>query len=1065
MGAVSERRLMLDFYQMLDFSHLHVHSAFSFLDSSASVQDLVLRAAEQGQPALALTDVSSVTGIPSLVKLCAKAGIKPIGGCEIILDGHRLTMLADGPTGWTSLCQILTAASLRDVKRQGAVVQWEDLEAYHHGLVCLSGCSLRGRTAALIRAKRYSQAEDYARRCLTLFGRGNFFIEVTRTLSEGEHEVSCRLLELAEHLGVSSIATNPVHHAGKLGVAAWEILCRVRLGIAPEDEHPELPFNGEQYVKSQEAISRLFVDRPDVLQNAAALTERLAPPLTLGTRHLPKFPHIPPGESAFSFLAARAWGGAEKRYKEEKQYKSMSGEVQARLVHELETIRDLGFCDYFLVCADICNEARRRGIGHAMRGSAVGSAVCYVLGMSEHDPIARNVSFDRFLSKGRAKPPDIDIDFQHDLRDDMMTYVRDTYGHDKVANVSNYVTFRARSLLRDLGKAMGFDTSEIDRLRELLGYSRGDELAEEIERKPELREIGIDAAQYADLFALCAQLSGLPRHLGTHSSGIVVSDIPLAEVIPLYWAAKGVTVVAADKDDAEDIGLLKIDQLSLRALTAIQIATESLSDRPGFDYAGRDREDPETLAMIRAAQTVTGFQLESPAQISLQWRLRASKFDDLVASVALIRPGPLLGKTVQHYIARRHGQEAVTYPLPELEPVLSETYGRILFQDQVLDVVRIIGDLNPDGADKFQKAITHARNKEEMARLGLDLYEKVKARGMTKKAFASIWKQIVGFASYGFCQGHALAFADHAQGTSWLLCHHPAEFLAAVLSVEPCGFWPVNTVVSEAKRRGVTVYGPCVNRSEWQRWALEETGLEDDGAAIRCSLSYVQELARAGAAVLEERRLRGVFTSLADFCSRCHFLSREQIEWLTLAGALDCLTPNRRQTLWGLPLLHRESRRERRGVNERDADGQAALDVPIPVTLSDSLTDFDFHERYWKEWAALGFSPLGHPVQFVRDALAEQGVMPCASLQDAKAGEKVTLAGLIIRVHKPPTAGGCVFFSLEDETALIHVTVLPDAYQRIGAAVYGAGMVVVTGRADKRGEGTGLLAQTVRLVQ
>ena len=879
---------------MTPFSHLHAHSAFSFLDSASSVQDLVLRAAEQGQPALALTDTNSVTGIPSLTKFCAKAGIKPIGGCEVALDGSRLTLLADGPTGWTSLCQILTAASLRDAKRQGPVVQWEDLEAHHDGLVCLSGCSQRGRTAALVRAKRYNQAEEYARRCLSLFGAGNYYIEVTRTLSEGEHEVSCRLLELAERLGVPAVATNPVHHAGKLGVAAWEILCRVRLGLAPEDEHPELPFNGEQYVKSGDAISRLFADRPDVIQNAAALAERLAPPLTLGVRHLPKFPHIPPGESAFSFLAARAWGGAEKRYKD------MSGEVQTRLVHELETISGLGFCDYFLVCADICNEARRRGIGHAMRGSAVGSAICYVLGMSEHDPIARNVSFDRFLSKGRAKPPDIDIDFQHDLRDDMMNYVRKTYGDDRVANVSNYVTFRARSLLRDLGKAMGFDTSEIDRLRELLGYSRGDELTEEIERKPELREIGIDTAQYADLFALCAQLSGLPRHLGTHSSGIVVSDVPLAEVIPVMWAGKGVTVVAADKDDAEDIGLLKIDQLSLRALTAIQIATESLSGHTGFDYAGRDREDPETLAMIRAAQTVTAFQLESPAQMALQWRLKADKFDDLVASVALIRPGPLLGKTVQHYIARRHGQEAVTYPLPELEPVLAETYGRILLQDQVLDVVRNIGNLNPDEADKFQKAITHARSKEEMARLGVGLYERVKARGMTKKAFANIWKQIVGFASYGFCHGHALAFADHAQGTAWLLCHHPAEFLAAVLSVEPCGFWPVNTVVSEAQRRGVKVYGPCVNRSEWQRWALE-----DDGSAIRCSLSYVQELARAGAAVLEERRLRGQFASLEEFCSRCHFLSREQIEWLTLAGALDCLAPNRRQTLWGLPLLHR----------------------------------------------------------------------------------------------------------------------------------------------------------------
>ena len=909
---------------------------------------------------------------------------------------------------------------------------------------------LERRTAALVRAKRYKQGEEYARRCLSLFGVGNFFIEVTRTMTEDEREISCRLVQLAAHLKVPVIATNPIHHATKMGAAAYEAMCRVRLGLAPEEEHADLPFNAESYLKNGDAMARLFADHPDALPNAAGLAERLAPPLTPGARHLPKFPHVPPGESAFSFLAARAMGGAEKRYR------NQSSSVRDRLIHELETIRDLGYCDYFLVCADICNEARRRGISHAMRGSAVGSAVCYVLGMSEHDPIARNISFDRFLSKGRAKPPDIDIDFQHDLRDDMMIYVRETYGPDNVANVSNYVTFRARSLLRDLGKVMGFDTGDIDRLRELLGYSRGDELVAEIGRTPELREIGLNADQYSDLFALCAQLSGLPRHLGTHSSGIVVSDVPLAEVIPLYWAAKGVTVVAADKDDAEDIGLLKIDQLSLRALTAIQIATESLSDREGFDYAGRNREDLETLAMIRAAQTVSVFQLESPAQISLQWRLKADKFDDLVASVALIRPGPLLGKTVDRYIARRHGQEPVTYPLPELEPVLSETYGRILFQDQVLDVVRIIGDLAPDEADKFQKTITHARSNEEMARLGLGLYERVKARGMSKKAFARIWKQIKGFSKYGFCAGHALAFADHAQGTAWLLCHHPAEFLAAVLFVEPCGFWPVSTVVAEAQRRGVRVHGPCVNRSGWQRWRLE-----DRGAAIRCSLSYVRELARAGAAVVEERRVRGAFPMLEDFCSRCHFLSREQVEWLVLAGALDCLSPNRRQTLWGLPLLHRESRRGRRGVDESDADGQGALDVPIPVTLAGGMADFDIHDRYWKQWGALGFSPLGHPIQFVRAALEEQGVMPCSSLQGAKAGQKVKLGGLVLRPHRPPNAGGCVFFSLEDETALVQVTVLPDVYQRLGAAMYGSGVVMVSGRAERRGEGVSLLADSV----
>lgn len=716
---------------MPSFIHLHVRSAFSFLDGSSSVDALVLRAAELGQSALALTDCGSITGIPHFVKRCQQAAIKPIGGCEVAVQGMgNLTLLADGPAGWASLCCLLSTASLRDVRRKGLdvrrkgpLVTWEDLEAFHAGLVCLSGQPDVGKVPILLRLGRYAEAVEVVRRCQSLFGRGNYFLEVTRARLPGERALCQSLRRLADSFGAAPIATNGVRHATKAGVAAHEALCRVRLGLAPHQQHADLPFNGERFLKSTGEMARLFADRPEAACNAAQLSERLSPPLDPAARHLPVYPHLPLGESPFSLLAELTWCGAKKRYGER-----LTDTVRVRLVHELETICDLGYCDYFLVCWDICWQARKRGIRHALRGSGVGSAVAYCLLMSNHDPVARNVSFDRFLSKGRAKPPDIDIDFAHDERDGMMQYVRDTYGEDKVANVCNYVTYRGRSLLRDFGKALGFDTDDVERLRELLGHSRGDDLAEQIARTPELRALGIETERYTDLFALCAQLAGLPRHLGTHSSGIVVSDQPLAVVAPIQWAAKGVTVVSLDKDDVEapGIGLLKIDQLSLRALTAIEQATKTITLRDSaFDYDGRDREDPETLAMIRAAQTVTCFQLESPAQMALQWRLRADRFDDLVASVALIRPGPLLGKTVEPYVRRRHCWEKVTYPLPELEPVLRETYGRILFQDQAIAVVRVVGGFTPDEADQFQKAITHARSKEEMQRLGLLLYQRV----------------------------------------------------------------------------------------------------------------------------------------------------------------------------------------------------------------------------------------------------------------------------------------------------------------------------------------------------
>ena len=954
------------------FAHLHTHSAFSFLDGSSSVESLVLRAAQLGQPALALTDNGSLTGIATLTRRCQQAGIKPIGGCTVDISGYgSVTLLADGPTGWASLCQLLTAAALRDVKREATrarrtpPVDWEDLEMHRAGLVCLSGSATHGRLAALVRLRQYDRAEAWARCLHALFGSGNFFIEVTRTMSEGEWVISRRLLELAHHLGIPPVATNPVRHSTKTEYAAYEALCRVRLGLAPQEQHADLPQNGEGYLKDGATMNTLFGDRPDAVQNTIHLADRLAPPLDPTVRHLPRYPNLPLGESPFSLLSELTWCGAQKRYGEK-----LDDGAKVRLVQELETIRDLGYCDYFLVCWDICREARRRGIRHALRGSAVGSSVAHCLLMSEHDPIARRISFDRFLSKARAKPPDIDIDFRHDLRDDMMNYVRQTYGEDRVANVSNYVTYRGRSLLRDLGKALGFDTNDIERLRELLGHCRGDELAEHIRQTPQLRAIGIEPERYADLFALCAGLAGLPRHLGTHSSGIVVSNVPLAGVSPVQWAAKGVTVVVLDKDDVEapGIGLLKIDQLSLRSLTAIDHAIETITLRePGFDYDGRDREDAETLTMIRAAQTVTCFQLESPAQMALQWRLKADKFDDLVASVALIRPGPLLGKTVEPYIHRRHGWAKVTYPLPELEPVLRETYGRILFQDQAIDVVRVVGRFEPDEADQFQRTITHARSREEMVRMGLLLWERVKDRGMTKKAFSRLWKQIEWFSRYGFCHGHAVAFADHAQGTAWLLRHHPADFLAAVLSVEPCGFWPVATVVAEAGRRGVGVLAPCVNESEGVRWTVLET---QDSQTIRCSLAYVRGLNKAAAVVEGERKARGSFGSLSDFCRRCHFLSREQLEWLVLSGALDALLPNRRQSLWALPALHRG---DEKPSKKAIVTGQTAVDLEVAPLLPPNLPQFTPAEAFLRQWQAIGFSSEGHPMLFHRERLQAEG--------------------------------------------------------------------------------------------
>jgi error-prone DNA polymerase len=397
----------------------------------------------------------------------------------------------------------------------------------------------------------------------------------------------------------------------------------------------------------------------------------------------------------------------------------------------------------------------------------------------------------------------------------------------------------------------------------------------------------------------------------------------------------------------------------------------------------------------------------------------------------------------------------VTYPLPELEPVLAETYGRILYQDQVLDVVRVVGGYTPDEADAWQKAMTHARSEEEMTRLGLMLYERAKQKGLTGKRFERLWRQIKGFSRYGFCHGHALAFATHAQGTAWLLAHHPAEFFAAILSVEPCGFWPVATVVAEAQRRGVQVCGPCVNRSGGEDWEVEHTADGEGARAIRCSLVYVREIRGAARAVEEERSARGVFLSLVDFARRCPYLTRTQMEWLALAGAFDAFHPNRRQALWSLPVLGAHERQVRRAGERLEATGQQALAVEVPPLLPPGLSDFTYRERLAWEWAAMRFSPDAHPMELYRPSLDEAGVLPCAALQNAAEGAVVTVAGLVLRPHRPPTPSGqvVVYLTLEDETGLAQVTVPPDAYEHTGADIFGEAIVAIRGIAERQGIG------------
>ncbi|MCL6580564.1 MAG: DNA polymerase III subunit alpha, partial [Firmicutes bacterium] len=668
------------------FAHLHFHSPFSFLDGAARLEEAIAVAAGAGHTALALTDHDNVSGAVRFTELALEAGLKPIVGAEVTLEGGRhLTLLARGPEGYATLCRLLTRAHLGSERRRPALA-WSDLEGEvgrdgegAHGLFALSGCR-RGEVPGHLLAGRREEALRAASRYVDLFGRDGFALEVQRDFLPGGARVEAGLTELARRLGLRLVATNNVHHLTRGDFWVHDLLTCVRTLTTLEEVHPERRLNAENHLKSPAEMTALFADLPEAVRGTLEVAEACEPALRPGRRLHPAFP-LPPGErDAASFLRKVAFAGARERYGR------LDGRVRERLEHELDIIFRLGFEDYFLLVWDLCRHARSRGIRFTGRGSAADSAVAFCLGITDVDAVARGLLFERFMSLERGEKPDIDIDFDARYRDEVAGYLVREYGQERVAAVATYNTFHARSAVRDLGRALGFLPEELDRLARRLPYARTSAIPEALARLPELRDSGIPFWKFERLFAAAEKVGGFPRHLGTHLGGVVVGREPLTEVTPLQMAAKGVVVCQFDKEDVEDLGLIKLDLLSLRTLSAVEDAARDLAAGESFDYDAIPPADPATMAMIRSGRTVGVFQLESPAQRALQSRLGASEFEDLVASVALIRPGPIKGNMVEPYVARRRGHEPVSYLHPALEPILRKTYGVVLFQEQVIEI-------------------------------------------------------------------------------------------------------------------------------------------------------------------------------------------------------------------------------------------------------------------------------------------------------------------------------------------------------------------------------------------
>ncbi len=1018
----------------MSFAHLHCHSPFSFLDGGSSIEDLTSRAAYLQMPALAITDHDNMCAAVKFNQAALLAGIRPVQGCEISMEsGSHLTLLARNSKAYASICALLTRAHLSHPRGQPAVAL-NDLQSLEDTIM-LSGCR-RGELAVLIMGGRFREAELRAREYLDLLGPENFYIEMQNNLLPGTRHLNYYLRQLAEVLGIEPVATNNVHYSEHHDFIVHDLLSCVRTITKIEDLNVQRPLNGEHYLKAAPQMEALFADYPRAFTNALNIAQECEPVFKSKTPHFPDFQ--PAGGSPVYALRTLAFAGARQRYGR------IENPVRERLEHELRVIEQMGFAGYFLLVHDLVQFARREGIRYAGRGSAADSLVAYCLYICEVDSLARNLLFERFMNPERSELPDIDIDFEARYRDRVIDYVYRRYGADRVARVATYNTFRARSSLREIGKALAFSEDELGSIAKKLPYfSYADNIRGLMDKLPELRKSPLHEQRFEILLNICERLAGFPRFLGTHLGGVIISDCPLTMLTPLQRSALGPVITQFDKDDVEDLGLVKLDLLPLRTLTAVNDAVSSIREAGyDIDYDAIPLDDKATFKRIARGDTIGVFQLESPAQRALHPRLQPSQLEDIIASVALIRPGPIKGNMVEPYIARRQSLEEISYLHPLLEPILKKTYGVVLFQEQVIEIAGAIAGFSPGEADQLRRVMTHARSHKAMEEIGRHFVSSSIANGVDEQTAASIFDGMAGYASYGFCEAHAAAFATTSFKTAYLLEHHPAEYYAALLNNQPMGYYPANILCTEARSRGIKILPPDVNLSG-------QDFIAADGAFIRIGLKQVKGIRKEEIRSILEARTSRPFSSLADLMKRSS-LALDTAESLVKCGALDSLEPRRRQMLFHLPYLRKDEQ-------------QPDLEFDLMPSDMGTGADFSIDEKRHMEYSLLGIDIADHFMASLRSQLRRQKILSSREIKHLPHQAAVKVCGLLFRPHRPPTRSGkiTVFLSLEDEFGLTDVTVFEDVYMRFGHLIFGpqSGPLLIKGSLQRRGGGVSVMAR------
>lgn len=1041
---------------MCSYAELHCKSNFSFLEGASHADELAARAAELGYAALAITDRNSLAGIVRAHTAAKQVGLKLLVGAEITPeDAPAVVLLASDRAAYGRLARLITRGRRR-VEKGECLLRFADLAEHAEGLIA----AIAGQVGNL--SKREQRRRPSPRegrlgssphvtdlscaigRYREVFGDRCYLLAELHRGPDDQRQLE-QLRQLGARANVPLAAAGDVHYHVPQRKALHDLLVATRLGITVDEARGELFANAERHLRPREELIELFATAREALDRTVEIAQRLSFSLDELRYEYPE-ELAPPGLRPADYLAQLAWAGAERRYPE-----GIPEKVRGMLEHELTLIEELHYEAYFLTVWDLVRFARERGILCQGRGSAANSAVCYCLEVTAVDPDRVDLLFERFVSRERQEAPDIDVDFEHQRREEVLQYLYDKYGRQRAAMTAEVITYRPRSAVRDVGKALGLSLDRIDALaKSLEHYHHEPNLGERC------REAGIDPLSPLgrQLVDLVGQLAGFPRHLSQHTGGMVMTRGALCELVPIENAAMpDRTVIQWDKDDLDELGILKVDCLALGMLSAIRRCFEMVQRQYGrpLSLAGIPEGDPGVYAMIRQADTTGVFQIESRAQMSMLPRLRPRCFYDLVIEVAIVRPGPIQGDMVHPYLRRRNGDEPVTYPSEEVRQVLEKTLGVPLFQEQAMRLAVVAAGFTPGEADQLRRAMAAWRRPGLIEQFHQKLIEGMLARGMSEPYAEAIFNQIRGFGDYGFPESHAASFALLVYVSAWLKHHYPEAFCGALLNSQPMGFYAPAQLVADARRHGVEVRGADVNHSDWE-CTLEGAGgevgrkIEGEGqreereptrAALRLGFCMLQGMAQAPAEQIMAARRMGKFRSMADFTRRTG-LSRAVASRLAKAGAFGSLALQRRGALW-----------QALGQDGKDMplfDRLEAESEPLPPLPAMSPA-----EEVLADYRSVGLSLAAHPLQFLRKGLEREGVIPAAQLRTWPNGKLVRVAGIVLVRQRPGTAGGITFVTLEDETGVANLIIRPTVWQRFRKAAHGATVLLAQGRLQREG--------------